>query len=52
MKKLIYIPVIALLTISIATAFVSCKPSAKEEAAQEKVEEAKDDLAEAKKEAD
>ena len=49
MKKLLFIPVVAIF--SAATLFVSCKPSAKEEAAQENVEEAKEDLAEARQQA-
>ncbi|HSD06343.1 hypothetical protein [Flavobacterium sp.] len=56
MKKIIFIPVVALFTI--ATTVTSCKPSPKEEAAQENLQEAKEDvkdaredLAEAKKQA-
>ncbi|MGQ7946552.1 hypothetical protein [Flavobacterium sp. WC2509] len=49
MKKLVFIPVFALFTVS--TMFISCKPTPKEEAAQENVEEAKEDLAEAKQQA-
>jgi len=56
MKKLIFIPMVAIF--SIATTFISCKPSAKEEAAQENlqiaeddVQDAKEDLAEAKRQA-
>ncbi len=49
MKKLLFIPMFTIF--SITTIFVSCKPSAKEEAAQENVEIAKDELADARKEA-
>lgn len=49
MRKLIYIPILSIFCITIL--FVSCKPSAKEEAAQENVTKAKDDLAKVRQEA-
>lgn len=49
MKKIIFITIIALF--GIISLFVSCKPSAKEEAAQENVDKAKEDLSQARKEA-
>lgn len=51
MRKLILLPMIVIAILCIATIMISCKPSDKEQVAQENVDEAKKDLAVARKEA-